>query len=220
MGRNKTTGLNSFLNQKFIQIFKNRKKLKSKYNKKLSSKPRLGFTLLEVSLAIVIVSVVMITAITATISALDWHIEADKLAVAMALSQTKLAEIRATNDLGERDESGEDTDEDSLYFGYQWQTSISEENLDIGEILENSFGDLDIGLQLGDQLPAGIQNATTGDDTAAKKGLFSLGEIPILKITVTIKYPQGSGSGPARSYGTYHVESIQRSKRSSLYQRQ
>ena len=169
-----------------------------------------GFSLLEVALAMMIVSVVLITAISSALSALRWQVEADRMALAMSLVQTKMAEIRSNRDLSTEDKAGEFDDEDSIYYRYRWKTSVREENLDIGELLESSFGDL----PLGDQLPAGIQNSGAGEESAAKKGLFS-GGIPILKISVTVEYPKGRGA----AYGNYHVESIQRSKRSRLYQK-
>ena len=160
----------------------------------------------------VIVSAVLITAISSALSALGWQVEADRMALAMSLVQTKMAEIRSNKELGTEDRSGEFDDKDSIYYGYRWKTSIREENLNIGELLENSFG----GLPLGDQLPAGVQNSgSAGEDSASKQGLFSLGEIPILKISITVEYPKGSGA----AYGSYHVESIQRSQRSRLYQK-
>ena len=159
----------------------------------------------------VIISAVLITAISSALSALGWQIEADRMALAMSLVQTKMAEIRSDKELSAEDNSGEFSDTDSIYYRYRWKTSVKEENLNIGELLENSFGDL----PLGDQLPAGVQNSDGEEESAAKKGLFSLGEIPILKISVTVEYPKGKGN----AYGTYHVESIQRSKRSRLYQK-
>ena len=101
------------------------------------------------------------------------------------------------------------TSTDDLYYGYRWKTAVKEENLSIEEILKNSFSDL----PLGDQLPSGAQNnsGTEKDSLFSEfsKGFASLGDVPILRITIVIEYPKGSGA-----YGEYKVETLQRLERS------
>ena len=181
----------------------------------LGLQQRLGFSLIEVSLAIIVVSTVLVTGISSTLSALNLQLEGDRLALAMSLAQTKMAELRSEANLSATDDSGEIVDQEDAYFGYKWQTSIREENINLSEVLESGGeGPLfDDGL-----LPDSVQNQAEQRDKGVEgssKSFFSLGDIPILRITVSVEYPKGGGI-----YGKYNVETLQRSQRTRIYQRQ
>ena len=164
---------------------------------------RQGFSLLEVGLAIIIISMVLVTATTTVLEALNLQVEADRLALAMGLAQEKMSELRSDHELKTTDNSGEINDEKDIYDGYSWKASIAEEKLNLAELLESNFGDLFLGEE---ELNQSKEEKVGG----GKQGLFSLGDMPILRISIEIKYPKGKGA-----FGYYNLETLQRLPRSS-----
>ncbi len=181
------------------------------YKRHFNTDFRSGFSLLEMSLAIVIISAVLITGITMVVGSLNLQREADRLALAMSLVQTKIADLRSDKDLAATDDAGEFSDSESIYYGYKWETKVTEEKLNLNELLESNFG----GLGDEDQLAGSFRNEDNKDDSQSKQGLFALAELPILRIHITVTYPKTRGSS---AYGTYNVETWQRSTRSRIYQ--
>ncbi len=161
-------------------------------------------------IAIVIVSLVLVSAMTSVLEALQLQREADQLALAMSFMQSKLAELEIASQSDLTDSSGEITESNSIYYGYKWQITIKEENINFTEILSNSFG----GLPIDDKLPAGVVNKGKDSPAASSKSLGSIAEVPILRISAKVEYPKGKGV-----YGSYNIETMQRSERSKLYQR-
>ncbi len=176
----------------------------------LQTRKKLGFSLLEMGIAISVMSLVLVTAISSVVSALHLQVDADRLALAMSLLQTKMAEIRSNPDLSSTDASDEITDSESIHYGYKWESSVEEDTLNVTDLLEGTLA----ATGLGEELPDGVQNQLGDKKESQKSTLFSLGDIPILRISLTVEYPKGKGA-----YGIYNVETLQRSKRSRIYQR-
>ena len=164
----------------------------------------IGFSLIEVGLAIIVVATVLVTGISSVFSALNLQIEADRLALAMSLAQTKMAELRSQSKLPKGDSSEEISDKDNVYYGYRWEVSVRDDKINI---LKAFSGD-DEGGGLEGLLPDSVQNEAkdNGSSIDLSKGFFAIGDIPILRITVMVEYPKGRGI-----YGKYKVESLQKS---------
>ena len=195
---------------KNIILIKNRKwlfiNLKMRYH--------LGFSLLEMGVAVTIVSLVLVSSITAVLDSMQLQNEAEQLALAMSLIQSKISELKTASNLSLTDSSGEVNDSSSIYKGFKWSLTIKEENLNLTKILKNTYGSLSID----DKLPVGALNKPNSNSSTNSgdvlKDLGSIAEIPILKISGKVMYPKGK-----ETYGTFNIETMQRSDRSKLYEK-
>lgn len=165
---------------------------------------RAGLTLLEMGLAVATASSMAFLITSTVASALQMQMEADRITVAAALAQTKLAQLLTNTNISAGDSKGTFGSDAGIYAGYDWSVHIREEKIDLAQVLET--GKLQ-GVPLGDQLPAGIQNqgevqATGGTTAKTQTG----GLVDVVRMIVRIHYPRGDGVK-----GEYRVETFRRS---------
>jgi general secretion pathway protein I len=100
-----------------------------------------GFTLLEVMVAVVILSIVLVGVFRLHSQSLAMNMEARFHTQAPMLAQSKLAELETASNYGILDESG-DFGED--FPGYRWRVSVDEVGIEaLGEI-SNDLKRIDI----------------------------------------------------------------------------
>jgi general secretion pathway protein I len=92
----------------------------------------IGFTLLEVMIALAVMSIVLVSVYRMHSQSLTMNTAARFYTVAPLLAQNKMAELEALSSEGFPDDSG---DFGEQYPGYSWQTSISEVSSEVlGEV--------------------------------------------------------------------------------------
>ena len=164
---------------------------------------RAGLTLLEMGLAVATASS-MAFLVTATVaSALRMQMEADRLTVAAALAQTKLAQLLTNTNVSTGDSKGTFGSDQGIYAGYDWSVHIREEKIDLAQVVET--GKLQ-GVPLDDQLPAGIQNQAGPERAGQTATTQTGGLVDVVRMVVRIQYPRGDGVK-----GEYRVETFRRS---------
>ena len=172
---------------------------------------RYGFTLVEVSLAVLVLSVVLSLSVLSVASAFNLQTESDRLLVAARLAQEKLAELKNDPDLDVTDRTEEISDSDSVYNGYIYTIQVREEEVNLTDIAEAGA----TGVALDELLPSAATNEEKkGNDLFSDSNLVSLGSVRIWRITVSIKYPRGRKGGV---YGSYDVETIRRISGSTIF---
>jgi general secretion pathway protein I len=96
------------------------------------SRNTFGFTLLEVMIALAIMSIVLVSVYRMHSQSLTMNTAARFYTVAPLLAQNKMAELEALSSGGFPEDSG---DFGEQYPGYSWQTSISEVSSEVlGEV--------------------------------------------------------------------------------------
>jgi general secretion pathway protein I len=96
------------------------------------SRTAFGFTLLEVMIALAVMSIVLVSVYRMHSQSLTMNTAARFYTVAPLLAQNKMAELEALSSEGFPDDSG---DFGEQYPGYSWQTSISEVSSEVlGEV--------------------------------------------------------------------------------------
>ena len=95
-----------------------------------------GFTLLEVMIALAVMSIVLVSVYRMHSQSLTMNTAARFYTVAPLLAQNKMAELEALSSDGFPDDSGDFGDQ---YPGYSWRTSISEVS---SEVLGEAANDL------------------------------------------------------------------------------
>ena len=95
-----------------------------------------GFTLLEVMIALAVMSIVLVSVYRMHSQSLTMNTAARFYTVAPLLAQNKMAELEALSSDGFPDDSGDFGDQ---YQGYSWRTSISEVS---SEVLGEAANDL------------------------------------------------------------------------------
>ncbi len=117
---------------------------------------RTGFTLLEVILALGILSASLLVLVESKASAVDMTILADRLTVATELSKEKLSEVRLMleregfgdqelEEEGDFDQYGDDLDDVDFgekYDDFQWAYTVREIELDLGADVTGAMGDM------------------------------------------------------------------------------
>jgi len=150
-----------------------------------------GFTLIEVSLALVVAAVMLATVTMTVADAMRMQQESARYAVAVSLAQAKISQLLARPDLDVASESGEFGRDSGMYSGYKFKLDITREKLDITKITEE--GVLSSEAPVEDLLPPDIQNSS--DKKEEKIGAPEGDKMEILKIVVTIRYPMKSSEG-------------------------
>ena len=174
----------------------------------LRLKKATGLTLVEMAMAIG-VTATMTLSVTATIAeGLRLQMEAGRLTVAVALAQTKLAQLLSNPNLATDRQEGSFDEDAGMYSGYGYEVEVREEQIDLANIAQT--GELK-GVSTDDQMPTGVQNdaATTekaGQGAATETG----GLVDIVRIIVKITYPRGNKNNDK---GTYRVETFQAAKK-------
>ena len=95
--------------------------------RELSLKERYGFTLLEVMVAMVIISIALLAVLGSQSQSISLASEARFSTTSALLAQSKMAEIEAMNPddlISDSGEFGED------YPGYRWEMTVEDVNLD------------------------------------------------------------------------------------------
>ena len=96
------------------------------------SRTAFGFTLLEVMIALAVMSIVLVSVYRMHSQSLTMNTAARFYTVAPLLAQNKMAELEAFSSDGFPEDSGDFGDQ---YPGYSWQTSISEVSSEmLGEV--------------------------------------------------------------------------------------
>lgn len=96
------------------------------------SRTAFGFTLLEVMIALAVMSIVLVSVYRMHSQSLTMNTAARFYTVAPLLAQSKMAELEALSSDGFPEDSG---DFGEQYPGYSWQTSISEVSSEVlGEV--------------------------------------------------------------------------------------
>ena len=96
------------------------------------SRTAFGFTLLEVMIALAVMSIVLVSVYRMHSQSLTMNTAARFYTVAPLLAQSKMAELEALSAEGFPEDSG---DFGEQYPGYSWQTSISEVSSEVlGEV--------------------------------------------------------------------------------------
>lgn len=174
---------------------------------------RYGFTLVEVSLAIFVLSIVLSISVLSVASAFNLQTESDRLLMAARLAQEKLTKLKNDPDLDVTDLTEEISDIDSVYNGYIYTVRVREEEVNLANIAEAGA----TGVALDELLPSVATNKKEEENELfADNNLVSLGSIRIWRITVSVKYPRGRKRDV---YGNYNVETIRKSSGSRIFQR-
>ena len=99
------------------------------------SRTNFGFTLLEVMIALAVMSIVLVSVYRMHSQSLTMNTAARFYTVAPLLAQNKMAEQEALSSEGFPEDSG---DFGEQYLGYSWQTSISEVSSEVlGEVADD-----------------------------------------------------------------------------------
>ncbi len=161
---------------------------------------REGLTLVDMSLAIGVAAVMMLSTITFVADAQGMRVEADRVAVAVALAQIQLSQLLSNPELSQMRRSGKFGEDQGIYKGYGWSVEVREEKLDLAKIAET--GKLE-GVPLDDKLPASTQNSAAREKAGQGASTQTGGEVDIVRIVVKISYPRGGAPD-----GVYRVETI------------
>ena len=168
---------------------------------------REGLTLVDMSLAIGVAAVMMLSTITFVADAQGMRTEADRVAVAVALSQIQLSQLLSNPELTQMKRSGKVGEQHGIYKGYGWSVEVREEKLDLAKVAES--GQLE-GVPLDDKLPASTQNAAEREKAGQSTSTQTGGVVDIVRIVVKISYPRGGASE-----GLYRVETIRGAQKKS-----
>ncbi len=169
---------------------------------------RAGLTLLEMGLAVATASAMAFMITSTVASALRMQMEADRLTVAAALAQTKLAQLLTNTTISSGDSKGSFGSDAGIFAGYDWSVHIREEKIDLAKVMES--GKLE-GVPLDDQMPAGIQNESGAPEKAGQTVATQTGGlVDVVRLIVRIYYPRGDGIK-----GEYRVETFRRSLKES-----
>lgn len=114
----------------------------NRYLKNLS-----GFTLLEVMIALAVMSIVLVSVYRMHSQSLTMNTAARFYTLAPELAQNKMAELEALSSDGFSNDSG---DFGEQYPGYSWQTSISEVSSEVLGEVANDLKRIDISVSYND----------------------------------------------------------------------
>ena len=168
---------------------------------------REGLTLVDMSLAIGVAAVMMLSTITFVADAQGMRMEADRVAVAVALAQIQLSQLLSNPELTQMKRSGRFGQEHGIYKGYSWSVEVREEKLDLAKVAES--GQLE-GVPLDDKLPTSTQNSAATEKAGQSATTQTGGVVDIVRIIVKISYPRGGSSD-----GVYRVETIRGAQKKS-----
>ena len=105
------------------------------------SRTNFGFTLLEVMIALAVMSIVLVSVYRMHSQSLTMNTAARFYTVAPLLAQNKMAELEALSSEGFPEDSG---DFGEQYPGYSWQTSISEVSSEVLGEVANDLKQIDL----------------------------------------------------------------------------
>ena len=148
-----------------------------------------GFSLIEMALAILVVSFLVGSVAMLLMDGLSMQRNSEKILLAVSLSETKMAQLLTRPDLAETSEKGDFGNNPGPYMGFKYNIKITREKIDLGKIQQT--GKLSTAPALVDELPVDFQNAekkeSMGSSTVSQTGA----EIEVFKIIVEITYPLG-----------------------------
>lgn len=170
-------------------------------------KDREGLTLIDMSLAIGVAAVMMLSTITFVADAQALRTEADRVAVAVALAQIQLSQLLSNPELTRMKRNGKFDRNHGIYAGYAWEVEVREEKLDLAKVAES--GKLD-SVPIDDQLPPSTQNQIDREKAGQGASTQTGGVVDIVRIIVRINYPRGGAPD-----GLYRVETIRGQRKQS-----
>ncbi len=182
---------------------------KKKFLRRLRAKTSAGFTLVEMSLAIGIAASMSVLVMSTIADGMAKQGESDRLAIAVSLAQTKLAQLLSNPNLSTSSNKGSFGDDSGIYRGYTYDVTVREEKIDLAKVAET--GELK-GVPVKDQLPPSQSGAGAPGQQSAGQSVGSQtgGLVDIVRIIVKINYPIGGGAS-----GEYRVETFRDAKKES-----
>lgn len=169
-----------------------------------SRRTRSGLTLVEMALATAVTAVFTLYVTLFISGGLQAQLEADRLAVASSLAQTKMSQLLSTPTLeqtGAKPEPHRFDQNAGIYAGYEVTVAVSQDSINLQNTL--SSGEVQ-SVPVDDKLPAGVQNQEEKIESAGSADQFNaLGDINVFRIVIDIKVPLGP-----RAFEMYRVETL------------
>ncbi|MBU44433.1 MAG: hypothetical protein CMN76_14525 [Spirochaetaceae bacterium] len=170
----------------------------------IRTKLRTGLTLVEMALATAIAAVFTLYVTQFMAGGLQAQLEADRMAIAASLAQTKMSQLLSAPALeptGNNPQPHQFARDAGIYAGYEVTVKVSQDKINLQDTI--SSGEVQ-GIPIDDKLPAGVQNQEAsiekmGSTETSKTG----GDVNVFRIVIDIKIPLGP-----TSFRMYRVETM------------